>query len=91
MCLREFSRFLIHVDTNKADQTFKLIILPVWICAYQYNNKTYQFVINGQSGRIGGEKPYSWVKITFAVLLAIAVIAGVVFIIDAQQNGGIRF
>lgn len=72
----------LHVDTNKADQTFKLIILPVWICAYQYNNKTYQFVINGQSGRIDGEKPYSWIKIAFAVLLAIAVIAGVVFIIN---------
>ncbi len=73
----------LKINTDKSGQTFKLIILPVWICSYMYNNKIYQFVINGQSGRIGGEKPLSYYKIAFAVIGFIAI----VFII-AQLFGG---
>lgn len=64
----------LRVSTEKYDQTFKHIILPVWVAAYRFNNKTFQFVINGQTGRVGGEKPYSWIKITIAVTFALIII-----------------
>lgn len=55
--------------------TFKHILLPIWISAYRFNNKTYRFLINGCTGEVQGERPWSWVKITLFVLAIIAVIA----------------
>ncbi|MFN8258045.1 MAG: hypothetical protein U0W24_20305 [Bacteroidales bacterium] len=62
-------------DTDYKDITFKHILLPIWLSAYRYNNKVYRFMVNGRTGEVQGERPYSWIKITFAILVAIAVIA----------------
>lgn len=67
-----------RVDTDWSDETFKHILLPVWMAAYKYNDKTYRFVVNGQTGKVQGERPWSAWKIAFAVLLA-AIVAGVLF------------
>lgn len=61
-------------NTDYNDITFKHILLPIWISAYKYNNKVYRFMINGRTGEVQGERPYSWIKITLAILLAIIVI-----------------
>ncbi len=68
------------VDTVINDVTFKHILLPVWMAAYKYRGKTFRFVVNGRTGRVQGERPYSAWKITFAVLigLILALIAGYV-------------
>lgn len=67
------------VDTDFSAETFKHILLPVWMAAYKYNNKSYRFVVNGQTGEVQGERPYSVWKIAFAVVLvAIAVGAFVI-------------
>ena len=60
-----------NVDTNVDDVTFKHILLPVWLAAYKYRGKTYRFVVNGSTGRVQGERPYSAWKITFAVILGL--------------------
>lgn len=65
----------LRLQTQKYDQTFKHLILPVWICAYRYNDKVYQFVVNGQTGRVGGQKPLSYYKIAFMILLFIGALA----------------
>ena len=70
----------IQLNTEKWNQTFKHVLLPVWLCSYIYNDKTYQFAINGQTGKISGQKPTSWVKVVFAILVVIAVIAGIVYL-----------
>ncbi len=70
----------LHVVSTKTDQTFKLLVLPVWLSAYKYNNKIYHFVINGQTGRVYGKKPLSWVKIGFLILLFVLFIVGVYFL-----------
>ena len=49
--------------------TFKHILLPVWLAAYKYRGKTYRFVVNGRTGRVQGERPFSAFKITIAVIL----------------------
>lgn len=75
----------LSVQSEKWDQTFKHIMLPVWMCSYIYNNKTYQFAVNGQTGKINGTKPTSWVKVTFFVLFILAIIGGIVFIVMQNQ------
>lgn len=53
------------------DQTFKHTLLPVWLLHYDYGRTSYQVVVNGVTGTIAGEQPYSWIKIFFAALAAI--------------------
>jgi len=74
-----------NVDTDISDVTFKHILLPVWLAAYKYRGQTYRFVVNGRTGRVQGERPYSAWKIAFAVLigLILALIAG--FVIANSQ------
>jgi predicted RNA-binding Zn-ribbon protein involved in translation (DUF1610 family) len=61
--------------------TFKHLLLPVWVAAYRYNAKVYQITINGQTGEVAGERPWSKSKLALlivAVLFVLAVIAAVV-------------
>lgn len=67
-----------HIDTDWSDETFKHILLPVWMAAYRYGGQSYRFVVNGQTGKVQGERPYSKWKIFFAVLLALLVVAAIV-------------
>ncbi|MCR9146637.1 MAG: primosomal protein N' (replication factor Y) - superfamily II helicase [Rhodobacteraceae bacterium] len=63
------------IDTDVRDVTFKHVLLPVWMAAYKYRGKTYRCVVNGRSGRVQGERPYSAIKIAFAVVLGLIVAA----------------
>ena len=38
-------------------QTFKHILVPVWLLTYTYGAKPYQVVVNGYTGRMAGEYP----------------------------------
>jgi len=48
---------------------------------------TYRFVINGRTGSVQGERPYSWVKIA-ATVVAGVLIAGAIGFLVAQNQGG---
>jgi len=67
----------LYVESSKSGQTFKHIVLPLWICSYMYNNKTYHFTINGQTGKVHGKKPLSVVKIAFTILIVILFFVGI--------------
>lgn len=69
-------RQMIHyANTTYSNPTFKHILLPVWLSAYRYNDKVYQFMVNARSGEVQGERPYSAIKITLAVLAGLAAVA----------------
>jgi hypothetical protein len=65
--------------------TFKHILLPIWIAAYRYHDKPYQFLVNGQTGEVVGKAPWSFWKIFFTVLAVIAVSVGGYFIYEHFQ------
>lgn len=54
-------------------QTFKHVLAPLWLLTYVYRGKPYQVVVNGSTGKIAGEHPWSWVKIFFATLAVLIV------------------
>ena len=72
------------VNTRISDVTFKHILLPVWLAAYKYNGKTYRFVVNGRTGRVQGERPYSAWKISIAVVIGLAVACAIGFVMANQ-------
>jgi Zn finger protein HypA/HybF involved in hydrogenase expression len=69
----------LQVTTQYTGQTFKHILLPVWLLTYTYGTKNYQVIVNGVTGKIDGEYPLSWIKIalvTLAAIIALALILG---------------
>ncbi len=74
-----------QMDTDVSKQTFKHILLPVWLAAYKYRGKTYRFVVNGRTGAVQGERPYSSMKIAIAIILGL-IAAGVVGYFLAQSG-----
>lgn len=73
------------IDTDYSDLTFKHVLLPIWLAAYKYRGKTYRFVVNGQSGQVRGERPWSLIKITIAILLGALVAAGIGYLVATNQ------
>ena len=56
------------------DIRFKHLLMPVWIGSYRFAGKPYQIVVNGQSGEVEGDRPWSKWKIASAVALALLVL-----------------
>lgn len=73
------------LNTRYDDITFKHLLLPVYISAYKYKNKLYQFLVNGRTGEVQGQRPYSWIKITLAVIAVLAIIGAIFVIVQANQ------
>ena len=64
-----------RIDTDWSDETFRHILLPVWTAAYRYGGRAWRFVVNGQTGKVKGERPWSAWKIALAVLGVAIVVA----------------
>jgi hypothetical protein len=62
----------LQVQADFSGQTFKHILVPIWLLTYNYGPTNFQVVINGYTGTIAGKHPMSWVKITLAVLAVLA-------------------
>ncbi len=73
----------LNVNSDYSGQTFKHILVPVWLLTYDYGARTFQVVINGFTGAIAGRYPKSWVKILLAVLAGLAV-AGVIALLAGR-------
>ena len=63
-----------RMEVRHSGSTFKHVLLPVWVAAFQFLGRPYRFVVNGRTGEVHGERPWSAWKITAAVLLGLAVL-----------------
>jgi LSD1 subclass zinc finger protein len=63
-----------HADIKLSEETFKHILLPVYISNYRFKGRDYAFYINGQTANISGTRPYSFWKIFLLVLFVVAVV-----------------
>ena len=84
LCAREVPgdthRFL-RVNSRYWNQTFKHILVPVWLLRYRYGKRSFQVLVNGVTSEIAGHYPKSFWKIFFFVL-AILLVIGVVVLIS---------
>jgi hypothetical protein len=63
-------------------ETFKHILVPVWLLTYTYGNKPWQVVVNGYTGRIAGQYPKSPWKIA---LLVLVILIAVLIVVMSQE------
>jgi hypothetical protein len=74
----------LRISPSYSGETFKHILVPVWLLTYTYTSRAYQVVANGYTGRIAGRYPKSGWKIAGAVLLAIVVALIILLFAEAQ-------
>ena len=78
--LRRYDRVRnIRFDVYWSNEYYRLLLLPVYTMSYSFNGKSYQVLINGESGIMVGEYPKSAVKIAFAVIVAIIIAAAIIY------------
>lgn len=76
------------VRTQVSDVTFKHVLLPVWMAAYRFRGQSYRFVVNGRTGRVQGERPWSPWKIAVAVVAAAIAAAIAGYLIALSEGAG---
>jgi hypothetical protein len=66
-----------------SDESWRYILLPVYIAIYHYRGESFQVMVNGQTGKISGQRPADWLKVWLVVLaiMSPSLIAGLVGII----------
>jgi len=69
-----------NLSTAYSEITFKHLLLPVYAGAYRYNEKLFQILVNGRTGEIQGERPYSVWKIALLVVSILIVVLIVVLV-----------
>jgi ribosomal protein S27E len=75
-----------EISTEYGGVTFKHLLLPIYAGAYRFNDKIFQIVVNGRTGEVQGERPYSWLKIGCLVLFILGVIVVLVALIALLNN-----
>ncbi len=69
-----------HFEVTGSD----LILLPIHVLSYRYRDQVFRFLVNGQTGKVVGEKPISKQRIAilvaFLVIVLIAVVLAFVFL-----------
>lgn len=66
------------VNTAYSNIKFKHLLLPIWLSTFAYNKKIFRFLINGRTGEVQGERPYSGMKIFLFVLMILGIIGGII-------------
>jgi len=90
--MRERARSACHSDTGSShvrsfsmtadldDESWRHVLLPVYVSAYRFADRTFVVVANGQTGEVAGQKPVAWWKVwtAIAAMLSPGIITGLI-------------
>ncbi len=78
----------LQYSTQFHQESLVVCLLPVWVMALRHDPKSppLRFLVNGQTGKVYGRIPVSWVKVLLAVLLGLLVLGGMYLL--ASNLGG---
>lgn len=77
----------LNVSTIHNGVTYKYVLLPVYIFSYRFRKKDYPVAVNGNTGKVAGKAPVSPLRVAIAVILGLALLAGVYFISKTSPDG----
>ena len=67
------SKFKVIIPLCKFDFMFNTLNF-FFNSSFTFNGKIFQFVVNGQTGKVGGKSPVSPIKVIIAILIAIVIL-----------------
>lgn len=91
---RRMRNFSMNLDFS--EESWRYILLPLYVAVYHYHNRPFQILVNGQSGQVAGQRPVDWQKIALAIGAALlpALLLGVAaawLLAAGHENGGVLF
>lgn len=75
-----------HLDVHFYNVGYKHILVPAWVSSFFYQGKSYLYLINGETGKVSGKRPYSALKILAACVGLIAVITIIVLLLGGSPQ-----
>lgn len=83
----QIRNFSMHLDF--VDESWRYVLLPVYLASYPFEGQVYQVMINGQTGAISGQRPVDWTRVWLAVaaLLAPGLLLGLFGLITLLLGG----
>ena len=67
-------RFL-QVRNHFSDVRWKHVLLPIWSLSFDWKGERYPVLVHGQTGRVVGRAPWSWVKIVACIVVPLVLAA----------------
>ncbi|MCE1252136.1 MAG: hypothetical protein LWX83_01165 [Anaerolineae bacterium] len=61
-----------NMSADFDDESWRYILLPVYVASYRYEQKTFQVLVNGQTGEVAGQKPVAWWKVWLAITVLLS-------------------
>lgn len=77
----------LQYSTQFHQESLVVCLLPVWVLALRHDAQSppLRFLVNGQTGKVHGRVPVSWVKVAIAVLLVLLVLGGLYWWVSHGQ------
>ena len=72
----------IKLSATFSDVKYKYLMLPIWLSSFKYKSKVYQFAVNGQTGKVGGQAPISPLRVAIAVIAGLIIVGGILYFFD---------
>ena len=69
-----------NMNTHLAGVTYKHVLLPIWLLTVIYEGQPWQVFMNGVTGEIHGQRPWSKAKIASAVVTVMIIVAFLVLV-----------
>ena len=60
---------------------YKYLLAPVWLSSFKYKDKIYNFMVNGETGKVSGKSPVSALRVAIAILIALGIIGLIVWLL----------
>ncbi len=56
-----------RMTADFADERWRYVLLPVYLASYPFEDRTFQVMVNGQTGNVAGQKPVAWLRVWLAI------------------------
>ena len=57
----------LRMTADFGDERWRYILLPIYLASYPFGKRTFQVMVNGQTGQVAGQKPVAWLRIWLAI------------------------
>jgi DNA-directed RNA polymerase subunit RPC12/RpoP len=84
--MRNFS-----MNLDFSEESWRYILLPLYLATYRYGDKLFQVMVNGQTGTIAGQRPVDWKRVgwTLAGAFLPGLLLGIVAAVLLANDYGI--
>ena len=58
------------MDISLEEESWQYVLMPFLLSSFQYEERQYQIIVNGQTGELAGYRPIDWGKFNLIAVLA---------------------